>query len=184
MRKCWTIGLFVTLNMWASLSIAQPATPDNSVAYAGYELERNAMWSLGTWATTNVAAGAIGLASTDDPKWRAIHQMNLGWNLVNLALAGYSLATIQRDVQSPWHAYRRSQRLENMLLINTGLDVAYIVAGAWLCKRGVDTGNPVDHGWGQALVLQGVALLLFDAIVAWRQAQITDDTARALRGSL
>ena len=68
--------------------VADNPNPEASIPYPGYGLERRAMWTLGSWAGLNMISGAVGLAVSDDPRWRGFHEMNIGWNVVNLGLAG------------------------------------------------------------------------------------------------
>ena len=165
----------------AATKVAGAPNSEASIPYPGYRLERRAMWTLGSWAGLNMISGAVGLAVSDDPRWRGFHEMNIGWNVVNLGLAGFSLLTLEERAASAWAAYKRSKRLESILLVNVGVDVAYLVAGGWLWHHGRERGDPRRHGWGQSLVVQGGALLLFDAIFAWRQSNITEQLARRLR---
>jgi hypothetical protein len=53
--------------------------------------------------------------------------------------------------------------LRNVLLINSGLDLAYITAGIVLATRQ----KPLLKGFGAAVLIQGVFLLLFDLAFLW-----------------
>ena len=142
---------------------------------------RNGMFVLGGWAATNIAAGSIGVAASDDPILRGFWEMNALWNSVNLGLAGGTLiATSRRSDPTGETAlslpeYRlESHRLEKILLFNAGLDLGYMALGGWLWERGSRgyglEGSGVSaerlQGWGQSLVLQGAFLLTFDLVMA------------------
>ena len=51
-----------------------------------------AMWTLNTWAVTNIATGIPLSLTLEDPQQAAFYQMNAGWNAINLGLATMSLA--------------------------------------------------------------------------------------------
>lgn len=129
---------------------------------------RPAMWTLGAWSVANLGVGTVGTLAASDPRWKAFHQGNAAWNTVNLGIAGLSLWSLQREEPGAGGldaARRRSQSLSLALAVNAGLDVVYVAGGGWLWERGVRTGNPRQIGLGQALILQGGALLIFDLTV-------------------
>ena len=116
---------------------------------------------LGAWSVLNIAGGITGSLLAEDPTWKGFHQANAGWNMVNLAIAGAGLyGARQKASRSPvWPGL--SVELANqrsVLLLNLGLDVAYVTAGAALWQQP----DPTRQGYGQALVLQGGFLGAFD----------------------
>ncbi|MFN3952284.1 MAG: DUF6992 family protein [Thermaurantimonas sp.] len=126
---------------------------------------KNNMLILGGWALANIGTGIYGnLTSTGSTKY--FHQMNVGWNAVNLgiAAAGYLLT---RPLKDP-DLYDLTQRLigiENSLMLNTGLDFAYITAGIAMrsLANSENSGNPDRlRGFGSSLILQGAFLAIFD----------------------
>ena len=128
-------------------------------------LDQPAMWTLGAWAAGNFVAGGVGLATAEDPAWRAFHQANIAWNTVNVGISGLSLRKMRREVPGAGGlaaALDRERTMAIALALNAGLDVAYLTAGGWLWERGLRTDAPREVGWGQALVVQGGFLLLFD----------------------
>jgi hypothetical protein len=158
-------------------------------------LVRGGMLTLGGWATANIFAGAAGASFSEDAAAYGFWQMNALWNSVNLALAGGTLLT--RGPQPAEHgsaafslpAYRaESHRFEKILLFNAGVDVGYMIAGAWMWERGsrgrgLNAGGvSADRltGWGQALVLQGAFLFVFDLVLARRIAADREATERAV----
>jgi sulfite exporter TauE/SafE len=56
------------------------------------------------------------------------------------------------------------QKLEKILLLNTGLDLAYITTGFLLKERGNSRNNLQNIGYGNSLLLQGAFLLIFDLV--------------------
>ncbi|WP_084443799.1 DUF6992 family protein [Hymenobacter roseosalivarius] len=132
-------------------------------------LDRRGMYVLGAWAVSNVgASGARYFATTGSEKY--FHQMNVGWGAVNLALAGVSFLGSSRAPSSDRAATTKAQlRTENIYLLNTGLDAAYIMGGFYLKERARTrpTQRRQDQlkGYGQSLLLQGGFLLAFDGVM-------------------
>jgi hypothetical protein len=134
-------------------------------------LTRHAMLVLGGWALLNIGAGTAGALAVgpERPQLQAFLAGSAAWNGVNLAIAGLSLwSNLRTDPArlSLAETLAEGQQLQGLLLLNAGLDVAYLAAGAWLWERGLRTGGPRLVGFGQALLLQGGFLLLFDVALA------------------
>lgn len=139
-------------------------------------LNRHAMWGLGGWAVANLVGGTLGVALAGDETWRAFHLGNLAWNTVNLALAIVGLVNNWRPDGKPLDpktALRASQGLETVFFVNAALDVAYLATAAFLWQRGDATADPLLVGFGQALLLQGGALLVFDVVLGVLNARST-----------
>ena len=153
----------LTIAAFLPLAICSAASPsDEAVA-----LEKTAMTTLAAWGGSNLLAGSAGWLFSDDPKNQAFHAMNAGWGAVNLGLAVAGNAT-NRKQTSEHKRKERWLRLPSIFAFNAGLDVAYISAGAWLWHTGVDGNDPTREGWGQSLVIQGSALMIFDLVMAHR----------------
>ncbi|TAH11790.1 MAG: hypothetical protein EAZ12_03520 [Sphingobacteriia bacterium] len=56
------------------------------------------------------------------------------------------------------------QKTEKLLLLNTGLDLAYITTGLYLKERGARMNSESATGIGNSLLLQGAFLLIFDLV--------------------
>lgn len=148
---------------------ARPAPPRWLADYEQARLDRgrDAMIALTTWGGANLVAGAIGWPLSDEPAWQAFHSMNLAWGAVNLAIALPSLVGHLRA--DPTKAEVREvlkaeHGLQATLLLNLGLDVAYLTAGALLWERGEFGDEPLLTGFGRSLIVQGAFLLVFDAV--------------------
>jgi hypothetical protein len=95
--------------------------------------------------------------------------MNLGWGVVNGVLAGVSLVHFKKSKPSGLdfaQTVREQQKIEKLFLINGGLDLAYLGAGAWMLEKS-KTNTPKPEQWkgfGNSLLLQGGFLLVFDVI--------------------
>ncbi len=131
--------------------------------------ERAGLWTLAGWGAANAMAGAIGhFAQVDEPEWRAFHQMNAMWGVVNAAIAVPSLVDRSgREGRTPdlRRSLEEAHAFERALLLNAGLDVAYLAAGGWLWERGDREADPRQLGFGRSIVLQGAWLLVFDVVM-------------------
>jgi len=132
------------------------------------QMQRTGMIVLGSWAVGNMAVGGIGMAQTQGvPHY--FHQMNLLWNTVNLGIAvgGYLGAASMDPVTGSVEVLSQYGQFSKILLLNTGLDVAYVMTGLYLRER---SGNVSKHsrrlkGYGNSLMLQGGFLLAFDLVL-------------------
>jgi hypothetical protein len=143
-----------------------PPAPDPAAARARDAFlaeQRSAMGMLSGWAATSILTGGALLATGGDAYTRAIGIQNIAWGAVDGIIAGlaYRGMARQSSLEKPvsyWAEERRKMR--NLFLINAGLDVLYIAAGATLAGLGkTDT----LRGSGAGVVLQGSFLFVFDA---------------------
>jgi len=132
-------------------------------------ITQNGMIVLGAWAAGNIATGAYGWSRYSGSQ-KYFHQMNLFWNTVNLAIAGYALYNnYSTDCAGVPFAevLAKHHQTERILLINAFADIAYI--GTGLTLRYVSPKFPARtdmlKGYGNSLMLQGGFLLLFDGIM-------------------
>lgn len=133
-------------------------------------LNEVAMIILGSWAIANMLVNGFLLRQKTNASTAHFYKMNIFWNIVNLGLAipGFRSAIITLpeslgliDTLSAF--YEMSQ----ILLLNAGLDVAYITGGFLLlemAKRGTKK-QEMFKGYGKALLLQGGFLLVFDVVL-------------------
>ena len=130
--------------------------------------QRTAMTILGTWAIGNMATGAL-LQGRSEGESKYFHQMNIGWNAVNLAIAGVGylgLRKLDPYGMGLYESLNSHYGFQKVLLFNSGLDIGYMLGGAYLIERSKSrpTGTKQDRlkGFGQSIVLQGAFLFLFD----------------------
>lgn len=136
------------------------------------DYNQTGMLILGSWAVGNVVWGGIG-ASQSVGEVKAFHQMNLYWNTVNLAIAGFGYWQATKEVPGTdfWATLEAQHGIEKVLLFNTALDLGYIAGGLYLKERGLRTDNSRLVGFGKSLILQGAFLMAFDAVmVGFHQA--------------
>ncbi|MFN7119291.1 MAG: DUF6992 family protein [Saprospiraceae bacterium] len=139
------------------------------------EKQRIGMLIMGTWAVGNMATGAL-LAGRKQGEAKYFHLMNIGWNAVNLGLAtvGY-LNAINADPASydMLSTIKEQYNIEKILLLNTGLDVGYMLGGLYLMERSKNNNKNPERlkGFGKSIILQGAFLFTFDLIFYFTHAQ-------------
>lgn len=152
----------------------------------GLEIQRKAMLVLGSWAIGNLVVGTTLYARNQGPG-RYFHQMNAGWNLVNLGLAtaGY-LQAVHGDAGAAELPALVADHygLQKTLLLNVGLDTGYMLGGLYLMERSRRVGNKPERmkGYGRSLVLQGGFLLVFDLVFHQVLARRNDAMSAILQG--
>ena len=124
--------------------------------------------ALGSFALANIAVGAVAAGQTSG-ETQYFHKMNVYWNLVNLGIAGAGLLGSRKkkaDSETLADAVRQHENMKQVLLINTGLDVAYVVGGAYLRERAASRPDNADQlrGYGTSIMAQGGFLLAFDLV--------------------
>jgi hypothetical protein len=165
MKKIFLFWFFI--NICFSVVYAQQRM-DLKTNYAYLQQrERSAMLSLGTWAAGNIVLGSVLAAQSKNAENKAFFQMNAGWNVINLAIAGVGLYSAQKgmpDAMTHWDLVEKHYSLQKTFLFNAGLDVGYMVGGAWLMERSKTTLKKPEQmrGFGKAVILQGAFLFAFD----------------------
>jgi hypothetical protein len=154
--------LFGILFFMASIN-AQDLT---SINKDRQKLSREGMTFLTSWAATNIAGGTTAYFLAKDREWKYFHEMNVFWNTVNLGL-GISGLLMERKSKTDLNmdqSLKAQKRVERIFLVNSGLDLIYI--GSGLAMRQMQNAKNPERmmGYGNALILQGSFLLLFDGV--------------------
>jgi hypothetical protein len=144
------------------------------------------MLILGGWALGNMAVSGILLGNTEGVT-KGYHQMNIGWNAVNLTIAGFGyLAALKSNTASfdLFGTVDEHYKIQKIFLFNAGLDVGYMAAGAWLTERSKTTlKNPEQMlGFGQAIIVNGAFLFVFDLANYFIQSGHNDKIKLLLKG--
>ncbi len=181
--------LTLSAYLWLAAPPPEPAPPEPTLTQEdrAYHRERTTlgiagMTTLTGWAVANIAGGLAGNFTTSEGPLRYFHQGNAAWNSVNLVLGVIGLVgqTRERRRPVPLAVGRGSARKAQLaFLVNGALDVLYIGAGAasWQLAAGR---SDRFVGYGQALVLQGAFLFVFDFAMAWaHERQIQRGPRRA-----
>lgn len=173
------IYVFYPMNrkiLWTSLILfllLPAALFSSEITLESFNLNRIAinklgMYILGGWAVLNLGAGTVG-AALSEGRTRYFFIMNASWNVVNLGIAAFSLySNLTADIAGftlaqSWAEYSSTREI---LLLNAGLDVAYMMSGLFLRELS-RRGNRADlwKGFGDALLIQGGFLFVFDVVL-------------------
>lgn len=146
--------------------LAQEFPPLQAFNQTRIDYNQKGMVILGSWAIGNMVWGGIGASHTTG-EVKAFHQMNLYWNTVNLAIAGFGYWQATKEVPGTdfWATMEAQQSIEKTLLVNAALDVAYMAGGLYMKERGIRTDNSRLVGFGKSVILQGAFLMAFDAVM-------------------
>ena len=148
--------------------------------------QKTGMLVLGGWAVGNIATGLALTGQRSGPD-KHFHAMNAGWNLVNLAIAGFGyFGAIKADPASfdLYSTIHEHHKFQKVLLFNAGLDVGYMAGGLYLLERSRRGGKNADQlkGFGRSIMLQGAFLFAFDLVNYFVQAGHNDDLRDLLSG--
>lgn len=144
----------------------EPAALDAVNAHR-LQINRTGMTILGGWAVGNMAFSGVQFFRTSGAT-KNFHQMNIWWNAVNLGLATVSYLGASPESGLGLglsESVAQQHSIEKILLFNAGLDVGYIMTGAFMRERSRNASAkwaPRLKGWGNSLMLQGGFLFLFD----------------------
>lgn len=151
----------------ASVILAQENFSDQMQSFHQQrkDINQTAMLVLGGWAAGNILAGTYGnFKSNGEAKY--FHQFNAMWNVVNLGIAAFGyFNAVNSDpaLTTNVEIIKDFNSLQTFLLLNAGLDVAYIATGFYLKERSKNSSSSERlRGYGNGLLLQGGFLLAFD----------------------
>jgi hypothetical protein len=131
---------------------------------------------LGAWAVGNIVVGSVGAARSNDERVAWLHLGNALWNTVNLGLSVSGLATQWNADPRSFDAkqsLRESSSSATIFGVNAGIDVGYVATAAFLWQRGLAHHDERMVGIGQALILQGAFLFVFDVVMGVLQGLLT-----------
>jgi hypothetical protein len=145
------------------------------------------MLVLGGWALGNMAVSGILLSNTKNGVTKGFHQMNIGWNAVNLTIAGFGYVAALKSDPSTFDLFGsidEHYKLQRLFIFNAGLDVGYIAAGAFLMERSKSRLKKPEQmkGFGQAVVVNGAFLFAFDLVNYFIQSGHNDKIRLLLTG--
>ncbi|MBL0913914.1 MAG: hypothetical protein IBJ09_16230 [Bacteroidia bacterium] len=131
------------------------------------KITRAGMYTLGAWSLGNFAVSGVGWArGTGSNKY--FHMGNVLWNTVNFAIAvpGIIMTYRSKPVSGYFAAWKKQKQTETVYWANAALDLVYISGGFGLRALSNTPVKPINamrwEGFGNALLLQGAFLLLYD----------------------
>ncbi len=135
-----------------------------------YSYQQRRMSLLLGWGLLSSIVGLVTLC-TQKAFWKQFGLQALTWGAIDAALALFGLAGANKKEER--HALgeldeqdvvKEAYGFHRILLLNTGLDVLYVVGGAWLLHR--FQGRSDRQGMGVGVIVQGLWLFLFDGLVS------------------
>lgn len=152
---------WLLVGMFVFEGSAPEAPSDTLLRERLLEHQRQMMLVLGSWAGGSVVIGGY-QALRGNRFVRFMGYQNLAWGAIDGAIALYGAWDLVRKRSDPGRDWRAEARaFRRLLLLNAGLDVLYITAGAFLLWQGKDARW---RGTGLGIVIQGAFLLLLDGI--------------------
>lgn len=123
--------------------------------------------TLGSWAVANFATSFALMDNPNAPYNKYFYHMNIYWNVVNATIAGFGIAKAYKKDFNNYDLLTlktEQDRIERLMLLNSVLDVGYIVTGSLLDYYSYKLKKNPDilDGYGKSIVFQGAFLLLFD----------------------
>lgn len=162
----FTFPIIILLAAFINPIKAQSNAPILSFESERININKNGMIVLGSWAVGNILLGTYGNYKYNG-QTKYTHQFNMMWNVVNLGIAAvgyYNALNSDPGSMTSSQILNEYTSLQNFLLLNAGLDVAYIVTGLYLKERAKNSTNAERlRGYGNSLLIQGGFLLVFDA---------------------
>lgn len=136
------------------------------------------------WGLFSVVAGLRWLWQRD-PYWQGVGIQFAAWGAIDGLIAGVGGWQSRRryrqaaDPNATAVQAQETRNLRRLLWINTGLDVFYVLGGAWLARRrGAEDARWRGHGHG--IMVQGAFLFVFDLIhvLIMPGSAVDDDAAQ------
>jgi len=140
-------------------SISSPYKLQLEDGYRPLLHQRNANRVLGGWSVLSMGTGAFQLTSPN-PFIKAMGLQNLIWGAVDGGIALYGSHQLLSNSWESKDLKIEREKFRKILLINSLLDIGYLVLGFGLANAS----NSKWHGHGQGILIQGGFLLLFDGI--------------------
>lgn len=118
---------------------------------------------LSSWAALNLVGGGAAMFFSQGEAHH-FHHMNAAWGSINLLIGSYmwhkaNHVPVSIPVRTP---FQERKQFKRFLLINIGLDLAYMAAGLALNNQATGQSGALYHGFGKAVILQGGTLVMLD----------------------
>ena len=177
-----SVLVFALVAVWTVVGTPTPAqTPDDALSHDSRSRAQQAenrlrhakqthLWRIGAWGSANLLGGAALMWRSDrvrgSTSWH-FGAMSAGWGLINGMIASIGLARAPAPITARPHVARaRERRFHDLLLLNLGLNVGYAAVGLTMLGAARSGVSHADRwrGFGGALILQGMGLLILDGI--------------------
>jgi hypothetical protein len=142
----------------------QPANADF------FEYQERQLGILKAWGLGSVVVGLASLP-VPEPRTRQAGLQALTWGAIDAALALFGRRGARRKAQQARQgeldraAIARERRtFRRILLINSALDVGYMLGGLWLLRTAGERRE--RQGMGLGIMVQGLFLFIYDALLA------------------
>ena len=183
-RKVFSV-ILSALSLYPSNAIAE-TTSEKLEKFNRQRNDKNKMGmiGLGAWGLSNIGTGLAFYGNAkEDSKY--FHEMNMAWGLINLGIAGlgfYGSAKAKNQLDLA-DTISEQKKMENILLLNTGLDVAYSSIGLYLREMSKTSTDNKDRlkGYGDSLILQGAFLFAFDLTMFYLHSTHNKDLENAIK---
>lgn len=179
MKHACLLTAVAAIHWGSGVSAAPPADFDLEGWHSAREARLEAgMVTLLGWGAASVAGGLAGRVLAEGRQAQGFWEMTAGWGFVNAGLAVTSLLTFGEEATtraSLGASLEASHDLSTVFWLNAGLDVGWMAMGAWLQERGRGRGDARAEGFGQAVVIQGAALLAFDVVMGLLESGAASD---------
>ena len=152
--------------------ILQTVIAQKDSVIAGFDARKNAinhkgMVVLTSWAGATIAGSAVGYGLTKSYEEQQFYLMNGAWGVINLGIALPGLLSKPKTAASLYELQKSQTKLEKLFLANALLDVVYISGGCIVKQYASEQTNDRKYqqfnGYGNAIIIQGAGLLIFDA---------------------
>lgn len=147
------------------VSNAQNDSCLNAFVLTKNSLNHKGIFVLSSWAGITIAGSATGYALTNSYEEKQFYMMNGAWGIINLGIALPALLSKPKAYSSLYQTQKDQTKTEKIFLANALLDVVYITGGVALyqyAENQTDRKQQQFRGYGNAIILQGAGLLIFD----------------------
>jgi hypothetical protein len=163
MKKILTVTLLV-------IGCHAFAQQDSLKAYnAGrVHITSSGMEVLGSWGIVNTFGGGLAWATSTSAETHYFFQMNTIWGSANFvtAILGYTGTQNNKNKKlTASQTLHAQEKIEKIFKINSYIDVGYLGAGLYLKLAGDSRNSPLMKGYGEAVLMQGGFLLIFDQLM-------------------
>ncbi len=136
-----------------------------------HTLNRRGMIVLSYWGAANIAAGAAGYAATKSYEEQNFYGMTTAWGLINFGIGLPGALSKKTKRLSLFQLQHEQTKTEKIYLSNAMFDLLYIAGGAYLKEYAKNQPSVRKeqqfNGFGNAVLIQGAGLLLFDTGMLW-----------------